>query len=123
MRIVVAVLMLLATFDALALDQAITFLCCAFTPTTVTIAAGDSVSWAGQFSMHPLQQVDGASSDTPVPGGFANSSGTFYSVQFSTPGTYYFRCAFHGVAQFGGSMRGSIVVNAPVDLIFGNGFE
>ncbi len=60
--------------------------------------------------MHPLRQVDGANSDTPVPGGFANSTGTFYTVQLNTAGTYYYQCANHGLAQFGGPMRGQIVV-------------
>ena len=92
-------------------DASITFVCCAYNPTVVTISAGESVSWSGNFSFpHPLRQVDGPTSDTPVPGGFANSTGTFYSHQFNTPGTYYYQCAFHGLAQFGGTMRGSVVV-------------
>ena len=91
-------------------DAAITFVCCSYSPTSVTITAGESVSWSGAFTFHPLRQVDGPNSDTPVPGGFANSTGTFYTVQFNTAGTYYYQCANHGLAQFGGTMRGQIVV-------------
>lgn len=123
MRIVLAVLLMAATGTALA-DAAITFVCCAYNPDTVTINQGEIVSWSGAFASHPLRQVDGPMSDVPVPGGFANNSGTFISQQFNTPGTYYFQCAFHGIAQFGGNMRASIVVLDPtVDPIFVSGFE
>lgn len=92
-------------------DAAITFVCCAYNPSVVTITVGESATWSGAFSpIHPMRQVTGPTSDTPVPGGFANSTGTFYAFQFNTPGTYYYHCSNHGVAQFGGTMRGSVVV-------------
>lgn len=92
-------------------DQAISFVCCSYNPTVVTITVGESVSWSGSFAFpHPLRQVDGPTSDVPVPGGFANSTGTFYSVQFNSAGTFYFQCSFHGLAQFGGTMRGKVIV-------------
>ena len=95
-------------------DASITFVCCSYNPTVVTITVGASVSWSGSFAFpHPLRQVDGPTSDVPVPGGFANSTGTFYSVPFNAPGTYYYQCANHGLAQFGGTMRGRIVVLFP----------
>ncbi len=123
-RIVLAALLLVGTGTVLAADAAIVFVCCAYNPSTVTITQGESVSWSGTFSSHPLRQVDGPLSDISVPGGFANSSGSFFSQQFNTPGTYYFHCNFHGLAQFGGTMRGSIEVLGPViDPIFANGFE
>ncbi len=90
-------------------DASITFACCAYNPNWVSISTGQSVSWSGNFSFpHPLRQVDGPASDTPVPGGFANSTGTFYSVQFNSAGNYYYQCAFHGTT--GGPMRGMIEV-------------
>lgn len=124
MRIILAILLMAATSTALG-DASIAFVCCAYNPGTVTINQGESVSWSGSFGFpHPLQQVAGPTSDVLVPGGFANSTGTFFTQQFNTPGTYYFRCALHGVAQFGGTMRGSIVVLGPgVDPIFIDGFE
>ena len=100
-------------------DASITFVCCSYNPTVVTITVGASVSWSGNFAFpHPLRQVAGPTSDVPVPGGFANSTGTFYSVQFDTPGTFYYQCAFHGLAQFGGTMRGQVVVPRPPVFLF-----
>lgn len=123
MRNALAVFLMVGTGAAFA-DASITFVCCAYTPTAATISVGESVSFSGEFNFHPLRQVDGPSSDTPTPGGFANSTGTFYAVQFNTPGTYYFQCAYHGT--FGGPMRGSVQVlplTPPLDLIFNDGFE
>lgn len=121
MRIVLAILMLLGARMALATDHTITFVCCSYSPNTLTIAAGDRVIWNGDFTFHPLRQVAGPSSDTPVPGGFAANSGSTFSLVFSTPGTYYYQCTAHGLAQFGGSMRGSFVVVG--DDVYANGFE
>ncbi len=90
-------------------DAAIVFDFVFYSPNVVTITVGESVSWSGSFSpFHPLRQVDGPGSDVPVPGGFANNIGTFYSVMFNTPGTFYYQCANHGTS--GGPMRGSIIV-------------
>lgn len=91
-------------------DASITFAPFAYAPNVVTITVGESVSWSGVFDFHPLRQVDGPASDTSVSGGFANGTGSFYSVQFNSAGTFYYQCAFHGLAQFGGNMRGSIIV-------------
>ena len=90
-------------------DASIVFDFVFYSPNVVTITVGESVSWSGSFSpFHPLRQVDGPASDVPVSGGFANSTGTFYSVMFNTPGTFYYQCANHGTG--GGPMRGSIIV-------------
>lgn len=91
-------------------DAAIVFGFVFYNPAVVTITVGESVSWSGTFGSHPLQQVDGPSSDTLVPDGFGNVTGSSYAVQFNTPGEFYYRCGFHGVFQFGGTMRGKIVV-------------
>lgn len=78
-------------------------------PATVTIEVGDTVTWTGASSFHPLQQVTGSTSDTPVSGGFSATSSPF-SRQFNTAGTFYYRCTAHGVSALGGTMRGSVVV-------------
>jgi len=78
-------------------------------PTTVTIAVGDKVTWLGVSDFHPLQQVDGANSDTAVNGGFSSTDSPF-SYRFDVAGTYYYRCTNHGVAATGGQMRGSVIV-------------
>ncbi len=87
----------------------ITFICCEYDPGDVTIAVGDSVTWRGAFSSHPLQEVDGPDSDNPVDGGFGNSTGTTYTHKFDAPGVHYYLCTIHGT--FGGGMRGSVTVN------------
>jgi plastocyanin len=82
-------------------------------PNPLTIMAGDSVRFLGNgpAANHPLQQVDGPNSDNPVTNGFASTSMP-YTVNFTTPGTYYYRCTIHGNAVGGFGMRGSIVVQA-----------
>jgi len=85
----------------------------AWSPNDVTIQVGDSVMWNANFSLHPLRQVDGPTSDTPPPGGFAHSGpASSFIFQFNSAGTFYYQCANHGLAAFGGTMRGRIVVQA-----------
>ena len=84
-----------------------------WSPNDVTIQAGDSVMWNANFVFHPLRQVDGPNSDTPPPGGFAYSGpAASFTYQFNSAGTFYYQCSNHGLAQFGGTMRGRIVVQA-----------
>ena len=82
-------------------------------PNSVTITVGDSIRFngSGPSSEHPLQQVTGATSDTPTSGGFASSSKP-YTVTFDAAGTYYYRCTAHGVAAQNGTMRGRIIVQS-----------
>ena len=95
-------------------DHPITFAPFAYTPSIITITEGDSVTWSGSFSFHPLRQVTNATGDTPVAGGFLVNSGTSFSQTFASPGVIYFQCTNHGT--FGGSMRGAIHVVARVSL-------
>ncbi len=95
-------------------DAAVTFVCCQYNPTTVTINVGETVSWSGSFSFHPLRQVAGPTSNVPVAGGFANGTGTFYMFQFNAAGTFHYQCAVHGTGA--GGMRGEVIVLAPTDV-------
>jgi len=104
--------------QATATNAAVTFVCCQYNPTTVTVNVGETVSWSGSFSFHPLRQVVGPTSDVSVAGGFANSTGTFYSFQFNTAGTFYYQCSFHGTGA--GGMRGTVIVVAPTDVANSN---
>jgi plastocyanin len=66
-----------------------------FSPNSVTIAAGGSVTWNIQ-GFHNVHFVNA----TPFPGGSARSSdpvtsGTFTGT-FQTPGTYLYYCEPHG---------------------------
>ncbi len=84
-----------------------------WSPNDLTIQVGDSVTWNASFTFHPLRQVDGPTSDTPPPGGFAYSGpAPSFTYQFNSAGTFYYQCANHGLAEFGGTMRGRIVVQA-----------
>jgi plastocyanin len=83
-------------------------------PAVLTVTVGSTVTWTGTFGgVHPLQEVDGAASDTVLAGdghfGF-RGGGTAYAFRFDSAGVYFYRCGNHGVAQFGGTMRGKIVV-------------
>ena len=85
----------------------------AWSPNDVTMQVGDRVMWVANFSFHPLRQVDGPNSDIPPPGGFAYSGlAPSFTYQFNSAGTFYYQCSNHGLAQFGGTMRGRIVVQA-----------
>lgn len=107
---------------AWAADHSITFACCSYSPANLTITAGDRVTWTGSFGSHPLLQVTGPASDTPVAGGFAQSGGSSLTLTFNDPGEIFYECTFHGVAQAGGLMRGRITVQSG-DGVFDDGFE
>jgi plastocyanin len=84
-----------------------------WSPNDVAIQVGDSVTWNANFSFHPLRQVDGPTSDTPPPGGFAYSGpAPSFTYQLNSAGTFYYQCANPGLAELGGTMRGRIVVQA-----------
>jgi plastocyanin len=73
-----------------------------FSPSTLTIKAGSTVSWVNQGSApHTVN------SDKSSPVQFASKelqSGGSYSFTFSKPGTYPFHCSIHP------SMVGTIIV-------------
>ena len=72
-----------------------------FTPSTVTIQAGQSVTWNWVSGFHSVV------SDS-MPKAFADSPGQAsgqYTVMFATAGTYPYHCGIHGAM-----MTGTIVV-------------
>ncbi len=83
-----------------------------YNPTSVTLNVGESVTWNAAFGAHPLRQVTGPTSDTPVSGGFSyNGSDPSFTHMFPTAGTFYFQCTVHGTS--GNSMRGEVRVIDP----------
>ena len=98
----------------------------AFRPMTITIAAGESVTWANASTEHhsvtaeedsvpegaPYFASGGASSEDDanddISGGLLGP-GESYSHTFDTPGTYRYYCIPHR----GAGMRGTIVVEEP----------
>jgi len=73
----------------------------AFTPSTVTIQAGQSVTWNWVSGFHSVvsDSMPKAWADSP-----AQASGQF-TVMFATAGTYPYHCGIHGTL-----MSGTIVV-------------
>jgi plastocyanin len=73
----------------------------AFTPASVTIAAGCSVTWTQTSATK-----HNTTSDTGLwASGQMNQNQTF-TYQFNSPGTYPYKCTFHP-----SSMTGTITVN------------
>lgn len=65
------------------------------------IKVGQSITWKGDFSAHPLAASGG---DTPSPIVNGASGAADVTVTFTTPGTFGFKCTIHS------SMLGAIKV-------------
>ena len=79
-----------------------------YSPSSVTIGAGDTVEWQGDFGSHPL-----VSDDALWP---TNNTGTVFDFTFTTLGTHLVHCQIHGGPN-GVGMAGRVNVIAPaVDL-------
>ena len=88
-----------------------------FTPPTLTITDGDTVTWSNQSGTEHIvsrcapADCDGVGGGTGNDAGFTSgdvASGSTYAHTFQGPGTYTYYCAIHGYA----AMHGVIVVNA-----------
>lgn len=95
---------LVATFTlgvgaVLAADRSVDIADFAFSPGTVTITAGDRVTWTNQDGVEHTATGDGW--DTGLLG-----QGESGSIRFDTPGTYAYVCTPHP------SMTGTVVVQA-----------
>jgi len=82
-----------------------------FSPATLTINAGDSVTWNG-LGFHTSTSGTVAGS-TETPDGLWNSSANGFTFTFPTAGTFPYYCIPHAVS-FG--MKGTIIVNAPANV-------
>jgi plastocyanin len=94
--------MLVLAAPAAAADHGVNFggtLGRAYNPADVTIAAGDTVTFSGSFSSHPLHW------DSEVFG--RTDSGSSKQFSFAHPGTYTYYCEFHYQTD---NMRGVIRV-------------
>jgi plastocyanin len=70
----------------------------------IKIAVGQSVTWSGSFSDHPL--MEGVVSGTPTGNQAGNpiphlTSGTTVTVAFPTAGTYAYYCTAHAPGMSG----------------------
>ena len=101
----------LATAPALAEDQSVTA-CCApgmgntFTPRTVTIDPGNTVTWRNQAGFHNVKFDDGSFEQPSEP------SFSAWSVRrtFDAPGEFRYFCEQHG-GRGGAGMSGTVVVH------------
>jgi plastocyanin len=87
-------------FTAPGADRTVSFTCCEYTPNCLKIKVGQSVTFSGAFSSHPLAQGCGPAAL------ITNGAGPF---TFNTPGDYGFYCTAHGTRS-GGGMAGAIQV-------------
>jgi plastocyanin len=75
----------------------------AFSPSTVTVTSGATVTWTWNGSnQHNVTWVSG------TPAASATQSSGSYQRTFDTPGTYAYYCTIHGSPT--GGMRGTVVV-------------
>jgi plastocyanin len=84
----------------------------AFTPQTLNISAGDTVTWTNGGGFHSVLSDPGAV--TSFTSGAASSAPWTLTVTFPTPGTAGYHCIIHGAP--GQGMFGTINVTVPVDL-------
>lgn len=61
-------------------------------PPTLQIAIGDTVTWNGSMSSHPLNQTTASFASIIAP---LASSGSSFVRAFPSAGAFYFQCAFH----------------------------
>ncbi len=78
----------------------------AFTPASVTVAAGGSVTWEARKD--PEQHTVTPTNDGAFAGSGSLFAGDDYTVKFDTPGRYAYLCSFHPF------MTGTVVVEAAV---------
>lgn len=81
----------------------------AYTPKCLKITHGESVTFNGSFSSHPLASSlnRGDTTNNPIQNTGTGDTATF---TFPTPGVYAYFCAFHGSADDGSGMAGAIWV-------------
>ena len=96
---------------AAAADQPIAFADFAYNPTPTTIKTGDTATFSGSFSSHPLVWDANDFATT--------STGSSKAFSFSQPGTYLYHCQIHAQTR---GMVGQITVVAdqhPATVSFG----
>ncbi len=78
-----------------------------FTPATLTVAAGTTVTWVWNSSGHSLESGPGCSLDNQFSSNGIQGSGFSMTHTFNTKGSFPFFCGVH----CGSNMKGTITVN------------
>lgn len=86
---------------ALAADQPVAISGFSFSPGSITVSVGDSVTWTNSDAQAHTATADDSSFDTG-----AISNGASKSVTFATAGTFAYHCSIHT------QMTGTVVVEA-----------
>jgi plastocyanin len=73
-----------------------------FTPKTITIKAGGTVTWTNKEGTHTVTADDNSWESPNL------NAGKTFSRQFASAGTYRYHCSFHGSP--GGDMSGVVNV-------------
>ncbi len=94
-----------ATGEAVPVGTAVTVGNDFFAPATLQTTAGSTVTWTWTNTGAVSHSVQSTGSPSFTSSAIMNGNGSTYSVMFTTPGTYHYDCAVHGVA-----MSGTIVV-------------
>lgn len=94
-----------------------------YSPSTVTIYAGDSVQWTNTAGFHNAQADNGlfrCANGCDGNGGNGNAASAPWvaAFEFTAPARVPYHCEIHGVG--GGTMKGTVVVQR---AIFSDGFE
>jgi plastocyanin len=89
--------------DCSGVDAKITIVGESFSPSTVTIQAGQPVCWSWAQSISHNVHADDDSFSSGAPSSMGN-----FQITFNTPGTYGFHCQVHGSP--GAGMFGTIIV-------------
>ena len=75
-----------------------------YSPSELAVTVGDTVTWQGTFSSHPL-------SSTSIPQGavsFHNGSGSSFAYVVQVSGNYNYECDFHASSGMTGSFSATI---------------
>ena len=83
-----------------------------FAPPSVTITAGDTVTWSDAgFASHSVTADDGSFDSSPGCPTACLTNGQTFSRQFDAPGTFAYHCKIHG-GNGGVGMSGVVIVQA-----------
>jgi len=94
-------------------DTSVTIQNFAFTPQTLTVRPGTTVTWTNKDSVpHTVTGTDGLGTTAGKTGMFDSGNlnqGQTFSFTFGKAGTYYYECTIHASSA---SMHGKIVVSS-----------
>src|SRR5262249_28452989 len=105
--ILFAALALFLPHSAHAANVTVTMVGSQFSPRTITVNAGDTVTFVNQDSMAHTATADNGSFDSGT-----IQPGQQFGATFNQSGTYQYYCKFHG-APGGSGMSGTIIVAQP----------